>query len=266
MEGLSGFKIDKLNELEKHCEAILDTIMNTVGDDFQSDQVNFSALVALEKLISVMPIGLVSSRMTCIVNKISPFFDNSKHRRDASAAMKVFGQLANVFINVSDTIFSDLVHSVIVSILLHINDTEEEGREASKQTLSCVFRFFQQENLTQMASNLKLKRFNYSDFLKELALVEFFSEYHLSYIEKALNYFVHSDARLRSNAIVFITSFLMEGQANCQVDAEKICSAMSKLLLDSNIDVRISAASNMGKICIALANPAPKPRLSLTKS
>ena len=96
---------------------------------------------------------------------MSPFFDGSKHKKDAATAMKVFGQLAifnkdlknNEELKEKELIeakelFSDLVNEVIVSLLLHVNDFESEVREASRETLRQVFTFFEKSALTRLCT------------------------------------------------------------------------------------------------------------------
>ena len=46
-------------------------------------------------------------------------------------------------------------------------------------------------------------------------------------------------------------------------NAQTIGNALVKLLNDGNSEVQISAASNIGKVCIAISQPSSQPRLSL---
>lgn len=271
IRGLGGFKLDtsgKASSLQKHCRDILDTVMNAVGDDFQSDQVNYVSLMACVSLIPVMPASLLMENMTHLVTKISPFFDSSKHKADGSAAIEAFAQLA-IFAGQSRgetlEIFQDLVHGVLVSLVLHLNDIEEETRLRSRETLKHVFAL--QQDCSFKSLDVKHSRFNYSEFLKEFAHLkqETFTDMFPVYIEKAINYYVCcGDAKLRANAVIFVTYLLTEASSMTwnQVNAEHICNSMAKLLKDSNAEVRMVTASHLGKVCLALSIP-PKPRLSL---
>ena len=68
--------------------------MNIIGDDFDMDEVNFASLTTLVSLIKVIPSNIITVRLSHIVSKISPFFDGISQRKEAGAAMKVFGQMA----------------------------------------------------------------------------------------------------------------------------------------------------------------------------
>lgn len=273
IRGLGGFKLDtpgKVTSLAKHCQDILDTVMNAVGDDFESDQVNYASLMALVSLIPVMPGTLLSQKLTHLVTKVAPFFDTNKHKKDCSAAFKAFTQLA-IFAGSSsaggnDTLetFKDLVHGVLVSLILHLNDGDEETRQTSNETLKAVFGLYEKTGFKTLEVR---RKFNYAEFLKEFAVCpdSCLTDMFPVYIEKAINYYACcTDAKLRANAVMFVTYLLTEASNHLwnQVNAEHICNSMAKLLKDSNAEVRLVTASHLGKVCLALSIP-PRPRLSL---
>ena len=166
-----------------------------------------------------------------------------------------------------------MIHEVIVSLILHVNDYEEETREASRESLIKIFNFTQKKPLLKISTDFledqACKRFIYSEFVKDFAHVQDdnFNEMFPRYVDKAMAYFMHTDPVLRANAVIFVTALLVEGSHSTlhHVNHEMICKNLSKLLNDSCLDVKMTAASNLGKVCIALSNP-PKPRLSLAQS
>ena len=193
-------------------------------------------------------------------------------------------------INASRDLFSELVHQVMVSLLLHLNDDHlderVETREASRQTLSKVLAFYSKtsafKNVIQTHlgdqtvsggggdNNLLQKRLNYMEFLKDFSRITYdpLTEMFPSYIEKAMTYFHIGDARIRANAVHLITALLVEGSHSTanygHTNAETIGNSLVKLLNDGNSEVQISAASNIGKVCIAISQPSSQPRLSLS--
>ena len=69
VHGLSGYKMDTLAKyasLNKHADLIIDTVMDTIGDDFESDEVNFVSLMTMVALLKVIPARIVICRMTQI--------------------------------------------------------------------------------------------------------------------------------------------------------------------------------------------------------
>jgi len=311
VNGLSGYKLDTLSkaaELKGHAPAILEAVMITIGDDLDSD-VNYHGLVTLTKLMIALPIEIVTQRVTEIVSKISTFFDSGKQIKDRAASMLAFGQLAALMtsridnnsndsdnilqkdqedldlvshshINASRDLFSELVHQVMVSLLLHLNDDHlderVETREASRQTLSKVLAFYSKtsafKNVIQThlgTDQSQTRLLNYMEFLKDFSRITYdpVTEMFPSYIEKAMTYFHIGDARIRANAVHLITALLVEGSHSTanygHTNAETIGNSLVKLLNDGNSEVQISAASNIGKVCIAISQPSSQPRLSL---
>ena len=183
-------------------------------------------------------------------------------------------------INASRDLFSELVHQVMVSLLLHLNDDHlderVETREASRQTLSKVLAFYSKtsafKNVIQThlgTDQSQTRLLNYMEFLKDFSRITYdpVTEMFPSYIEKAMTYFHIGDARIRANAVHLITALLVEGSHSTanygHTNAETIGNSLVKLLNDGNSEVQISAASNIGKVCIAISQPSSQPRLSL---
>ena len=67
------------------------------------------------------------------------------------------------------------------------------------------------------------------------------------------------------NAVILVTCLVVEGTCATNGSGERICNSMAKLLTDPCVEVQVAAASNMGKICIALSS-STKQRLILAKS
>ena len=271
VKGLAGYKIDtitKFNQLQNHAPKIMHTIMNTIGDDFFESDLNYHALMTLKAMLKVIPNNVVLSWPTEIVSKIIPFF-NLCEKRDAAAAIAVFGQLSIFMTNlISDQsinettvqenkeLFIGLIQQVIVQLLLHLNNEDhgeikQEIRQSSKMTLVQVFKFYGNPNYDKICeTHLETtKKLNYSEFLKDFAKIP--DEMLHTYIEKAMYYFLLGDARLRANAVHLVTHLVVENAT--QIDnGEKVCQELAKLLCDSNSEVKIAAAANLGKVCLAV--------------
>ena len=268
VKGLAGYKIDTIAkfELQAHALQIVQAVLKTIGDDFESD-LNYFALVTLKAMISVVPAGVIlSSGPTEMVSKISPFFMGEK--REAAAAIAVFGQLS-IFMTAlksdetisegqvqeAQELFEGLVHQVMVSLLLHINQDEGDIRSSSRVTLGQIFKFYKNPSLDQLCQNLEShhRRLNYVDFLRDFAQIRHapISEMFHSYIEKAMYYFLLGEARLRANAVYLVTNLLVENSTQFE-NGEKVCQELSKLLSDPSGEVKIAAAANLGKVCLAV--------------
>ena len=271
VKGLAGYKIDtitKFNELQGHAPNIIRIIMKTIGDgEFLDSDLNFHALSTLKAMLKVVPNNVLLSWPTEIVSKITPFF-NLCEKMDAAAAIAVFGQLSIFMTHLSPNdlisdnsvqetkeLFSELIHQLIVQLLLHLNNEDsgeikKEIREASKVTLVQVFKFLGPNYDKLSQTHLETaKKLNYSEFLKDFAKIP--DEMFHSYIDKTMVYFLLGDARLRANAVHLVTNLVVENAAQCD-NGEKVCQELAKLLCDSSNEVKIAAASNLGKVCLAV--------------
>lgn len=258
LHGLSALSLDtkKANTLKEFSPSILKAIMDTIGDDFDATDVNFNALLALENLLSTLNSEMMTSDLTTsIVTKISPFFDGG-HKRDAAAAMKVFSKLASkmaIAPEAEKAHFCGLVHQVMVSLLLHLNGDDDERPKASMVAISDSLAYFAAS--TASKALLSKKPLNYCDFLREFCRNCIGADDADMYVDKALSYFRINESRLRGNAVILLTSLIVDGNG---IDygrnhAEVICASVSRLLGDGLPEVQAAAASSLGKVCIALS-------------
>ena len=190
---------------------------------------------------------------------------------------------ANLYSELKVT-FNEMIHHVLVSLILHSNDDGADDKVATKnasrkaleniflvfkgnKNLDNVREWFLKENvvLHDVASLRNKHKFNYIEFLKEFCrteckeIVTRFS----SHVNTSLNYFRIGDERLRYNAVHFLTLLLVEGtpfkSVTCSedwidhgIDPEIVCTAMAKLLMDPDPDVRTVASANLGKVFVVL--------------
>ena len=76
---------------QDYASRILSGILSLIGDDFESE-VNFHALRGLRGIIPLLSPKLVKTRVSDIVNKIFPFFDGGRKRRDGAMAIRCVKQ------------------------------------------------------------------------------------------------------------------------------------------------------------------------------
>jgi hypothetical protein len=96
--------------------------------------------------------------------------------------------------------------------------------------------------------NFRPKRFHKIDPRADNPKLRDFFPAHIS---RCLCYFRTADARIRSNAVVYLTSLLLESRAtDDDVDGRSVCAAMSKMMADSSTDVQKTVAANLGKVVV----------------
>ena len=75
------------------------------------------------------------------------------------------------------------------------------------------------------------------------------SDFSAFHINRSISYFKFVDARIRSNAVLFLTSLLLENRP--VDDSRLVCVAMSKLLNDASVEVQKTAAACLGKVLVS---------------
>ena len=280
----ASFKADQT----AHASRILSGILSLIGDDFESE-VNFHALKGLKKIIPVLSPKLIKTRVSDIVSKVFPFFDGGRKRRDGAAAIRCFVELAKFTIEDCKGThdkpymeeFLELMNRVFLSLVLHSNDNaidyRTETRDASREALENVLEIFTSvsdepdPHLDKAKEMLRMtredkKQLNYLEMLKEISKAEGcekLSDFFVVHVNTLISYFRIGDARIRANAVYFLTFLLMENDSLCvepeMVNPERICSEFSKLLSnDPSDEVKSVAAANFGKILIVLQNGRTK--------
>ena len=257
-QGLSHFRLESIEHcthLARHSSSVLRCFMNVVGQDFDS-AVNFHALHGLAKVVGSLPDEVVVANLSEIVSKIYPFFDNSRRPIDSTAAMACLESVSRFVCKcpLADfkEVFRDLVNTdVVVSLLLHVNDDDASKRDAATNATISVLETFDDERLTNIAWSFKFGNLDYAEFLRQLSQtrnpkLQDFNAFHIS---RCISYFKFTDPRIRSNAVVFLTSLLLESHEFD--DAKSVCVALSKLLSDSSTEVQKTAASNLGKVLVS---------------
>lgn len=123
-------------------------------------------------------------------------------------------------------------------------------RNASKDATLKVLATFEDDHLNKLG---ELFNVDYVEFLRELAKTENpkLRDFFPLHISRSVSYFRIGDPRIRSNAVLYLTSLLLDGRkAQDGVDCRGVCGAMSKLMTDSSLEVQKTVAANMGKVLV----------------
>ncbi|XP_032895099.1 maestro heat-like repeat-containing protein family member 1 [Amblyraja radiata] len=168
--------------------------------------------------------------------------------RVRSAAFTVFGNLSRVGDGESKADFLEQVHSSMVSLLLHLNDTSHQVVKSCKFALRLIGPLMGSANISAMFQKhlLEEAQLHYGEFINDLAkhIINDFPEKINFYIMGNVSFFRSTRAEIRGNAAMF-TGFLLGNllQAELQsVSLEHVCGAIIMLLRDAVPAVRIKAA------------------------
>ncbi|XP_043547011.1 maestro heat-like repeat-containing protein family member 1 [Chiloscyllium plagiosum] len=140
------------------------------------------------------------------------------------------------------------IHSSLVSLLLHLNDSSEEVVKACKFTLRLVGPLLGSESVSVMLQKHLLEEANlhYGEFINDLAkhIISDFPEKVNFYIMGNVSFFKSVWPEIRGNAVMF-TGFLLGSLSQDELQSislEHVCTAIILLLRDGVPSVRIKAA------------------------
>ena len=268
LNSLASFNhIDRCND-RNFGASILSAFLAVIGEDFKTN-INHIALKGLCNVLdSSSPIQSedVHRVMSEIANKIRPFLDCGKHR-DSAEAMRCFAQLSNYAVDSYKEVYTEHIHLVLISLLLHANDDLKELSEASRTSLLKILPILfsncsGEDNCSPLLDpDSSSKGFDYSLFLRNLACFMaadpgLSSTFPVN-INTTMTYFSSPSANLRCNAVRLLASWIMASDVGMlkELDdnaTETVLKNLGSLLSDKSILVQETSAENIGKVFIHL--------------
>ncbi|GCC19613.1 hypothetical protein chiPu_0018423, partial [Chiloscyllium punctatum] len=196
----------------------------------------------VEQLAPMLSSPYEGQRVTTVA-----FFGEDKDAVRA-AAFTVFGKLSRFGDGQSKADFVEQIHSSLVSLLLHLNDSSEEVVKACKFTLRLVGPLLGSESVSVMLQKHLLEEANlhYGEFINDLVkhIISDFPEKVNFYIMGNVSFFKSVWPEIRGNAVMF-TGFLLGNLSQDElrsISLEHVCTAIILLLRDGVPSVRIKAA------------------------
>ncbi|XP_078392239.1 maestro heat-like repeat-containing protein family member 1 [Cetorhinus maximus] len=215
--------------------------------DDPEDLITLEAMAGLSKVLAQLEEANVQPILINIALRIRPFFEKDKDEVRA-AAFTVFGNLSRFGDGQSKADFVEQIHSSLVSLLLHLNDSSEEVVKACKFTLRSIGPLVGSDNISAMFQKHLLEEaiLHYGEFINDLAkhIISDFPEKINFYIMGNVSFFKSMWPEIRGNAVMF-TGFLLGNLSQDEVQSvslEHVCGAIILLLRDAVPSVRIKAA------------------------
>lgn len=248
IRGLGNVATGAAGKVHKYSTRLLSAMMAGMDEkDDVDDSVTLESMSGLSKLLAQLRGNNVEPILINIALRIRPFFEKDEDRV-RSAAFTVFGNLSRFGDGESKADFLEQVHSSMVSLLLHLNDTSHQVVKSCKFALRLIGPLMGSANVSAMFQKhlLEEAHLHYGEFINDLAkhIINDFPEKINFYIMGNVSFFKSTRAEIRGNAAMF-TGFLLGNlsQAELQsVSLEHVCGAIIMLLRDAVPAVRIKAA------------------------
>ncbi|KAL3998802.1 hypothetical protein ACH3XW_16520 [Acanthocheilonema viteae] len=210
------------------------------------DEIAMEAVNALNKLSTCVPNTHLENILSNVLLKLRPCFEKESSALRA-VSFSLFGELGQR-VGSYDAYREQLLIN-IVSIVLHLNDEEDQVKQMCARCLISVSSLLNSDRLTLLIErDLKIDEqcHNYRQFLKEFSVILAFSfpDRINYYALSCNNYFKSTSSRIRSNA-AHMTGYLLgelTPELRSTVSKELIFAGLMLLLKDHDIDVRLSTA------------------------
>ncbi|CAI4226789.1 unnamed protein product [Auanema sp. JU1783] len=225
--------------------------LDDIGD--RQDTVAMESILALSKLVSRTSDQQLTSILPFVLLKIRPCFE--KESADLRAAcFSLFGELGSRVGDGSNDFLSHL-QTNIISILLHVND---ENDEVKKMCTSALYRVYHLMNVSALSALVEHETpdgrlpSSYISFIQHFAavLTSSFPDRVNQYALTCSIYFKSSCVKIRSNAAALIGCLLsdLSPQLRATISKDLIFSGLVLLLKDEDLTVRLSATKSIASL------------------
>eukprot|EP01123_Difflugia_compressa_P007444 TRINITY_DN2025_c0_g2_i1.p1 TRINITY_DN2025_c0_g2~~TRINITY_DN2025_c0_g2_i1.p1 ORF type:complete len:585 (+),score=89.40 TRINITY_DN2025_c0_g2_i1:3681-5435(+) len=254
LRGLSNIVSTPVDQINKYAPTILDALMSSIDD--RLDDVALESMNGLAKVFKVVDESRIAPVLINICHRIRPAFDNKNDKIRASSA-HLFAGLARFGEGIAKDAFYEQIHSNLPSIVLHINDENEDVQRAFKQALFDVSPLLLNENLNTIMKTSHIfsvdSEIDYTDFLHmhlSKALIAGWPDRLNSYIQTCINPYFGSDWDIiKANAVYFIGAIMghipEEIRKDVGINSGHTAKALIALIVEKSPLVRQKVAEAM---------------------
>jgi len=219
----------------------------------RNEQLALESVVTLNSLVCFLDRAVIESRLPKMLLRVKSCFEKENSPSLRTASFSLFGKLANCAGHTD--LFRESVHSNIVSILLHVNDVEEDVKMSCVETLiglAPVFTSPYMVTLIQRSLSPNTLPPDYLRFLEDFCsvLVVSFPDRANYYVLSCTNYFKSQSVRMRANS-VSTAGFLLaalSAELWSTISKDLVFSGFVQLLRDPAPEVRVATASAIASL------------------
>uniref|UniRef100_A0A914LD95 Uncharacterized protein n=1 Tax=Meloidogyne incognita TaxID=6306 RepID=A0A914LD95_MELIC len=215
-------------------------------DDYwdRQDQLATESIASLDSLVGISQPKLILNVLPQLLLKIRPCFEKENELL-RSSAFSLFAGLGSSVGNYD--IFKESLHSNIISILLHLNDKEENVKLSCAKVLSTCIPLLNSDHATTLVENEFVNGrlpANFSDFLRQFGLILSisFPDRLNNYALDCNNFFRSASFHIRSNAALLMGFMLtaLTPELRATLSTDLIFSGLMQLMKDPEEQVRLN--------------------------
>lgn len=234
--------------VQKYCTTVLSAMMAGMDDkEDPEDDITLEAMSGLSKILGEIAESNVRPILVNIALRIRPCFEKEKPAVRA-AAFELFGNLSRFGDGPSKEPFLEQIHTNFVSILLHLNDEEDEVKKSCKFALRQFGPLLASSSMNKMFQQYLLddRDISYGEFMYDLSKII------ISDLQAKVNFYVMGNVSffrstwviIRGNAAMFAGFLLgnLPKEHQGLINKDHVCGALIQLLKDPSGEVRQKAA------------------------
>ncbi|XP_012944683.1 maestro heat-like repeat-containing protein family member 1 isoform X2 [Aplysia californica] len=251
VRGLGNIASVGREQVQLYATTILSAMMAGMDDkEDPEDYITIEAMIGLSRVLGEIQEEHIRAILINVSLKIRPCFEKDKSQVRAQA-FKLFGNLSRFGDGPSKAPFLEQIHSNFISLLLHLNDKNDDVKQECKYALRLLGPLMGSEVMNDKFQRHLVEGgyLHYGEFMNDLAklIIQDFPDKINFYVMGCVAFFKSAWPEIKSNAAMF-TGFLLGNltkQAQSSITKEHICSALTMLLKDSSPSVRAKAAEAM---------------------
>ncbi|KAG1682946.1 Maestro heat-like repeat-containing protein family member 1 [Nymphon striatum] len=259
LSSIANFGLDEQNNMtmddwfgvHKYSTTVLSAMMAGMDDrDDPDNDITLEAMSGLSRVLTGIDQEHIRGIQINIALKIRPMIEKDKGEVRA-AAVTLFGDLSKVASGQSKGPFVEQIHNNFVSLLLHLNDSEEVVAKACKCTLKVLGPLMDAPNINNMFQKHLLEDgvLRYTDFINDLSkeIIADVGDKVNFYVTSCIQFFKSSHSYMQANAVLLAGCLLgnLPEEKRKDISKEHICGALVLLLKDAPPVVKMKAADAM---------------------
>ncbi|WAR11640.1 MROH1-like protein, partial [Mya arenaria] len=235
IRGLGNIASIGQEQVQHYSTTVLSAMMAGMDDkEDPEDDITVESMSGLSKVLSEIDEKHIRAILINVALRIRPCFEREKPNVRAQSII-LFGNLSAFGDGPSKQPFLEQIHSNFVSLLLHLNDPDNEVKKACKYALKKIGALIGSDPINNMFQKFLLEESNlhYGEFMNDLSklIIQDFPEKVNFYVMGCVSFYKSMWSEIKSNAALF-TGFLLGNlpqERQGVISKEHVCAGQVKL-------------------------------------
>eukprot|EP00061_Rhincodon_typus_P017003 g45498.t1 len=247
VKGLGHTGSRALHKTEKYVAKLLPAMVSIMDQNCKVNALlTIEAMTSVSKILDNLHQDYTDAILIELAMALQAFFENRQERVRA-AAVGVVGNLLRFGSMQRNPVYLEYIYTALTSLLLHLNEKNEEVRRACKHVLTLAGPWLPSERMCKHLQELALENteLDYESYLEATAqlMAEELPSRVVQCIKSCTTFFKSGQTEMRENAVTFASFLMHHAPAGYpqSLGANQMCKEVLTLLSDHVQSVRIKA-------------------------